>query len=175
MGARNHDVATGRDGANRLFREFSRTGLAILVAVIATVLGGLFWATQRSDDISVQRQVRIAEHAIEVALDDIALQQETVAVWDDSVQRMVAPVKDQQWLYDNVGLWLFHIFHHDESILLDDRGHPVQLVVGGVRAPIEHFTRIRADLAPIIDSARGRGERANGVHDRHPGQPLIGQ
>ena len=173
MAGRDIHATTGRDGARRLYRQFAQAGLAILVAVTAVVVGGLFWATQRSDDVSVQRQARIAEHAIQVALDDIALQQETVAVWDESAQRMVAPAKDQQWLLDNVGLWLFHIFHHDESILLNDRDQLVQLVVDGRRAPSGHFASIRSDLEPVIASARGRGGRSNGVHDRHPGQPLA--
>jgi diguanylate cyclase (GGDEF)-like protein len=166
-------AAASRDGARRLFTQFSRATVGILAAVVLVVIGGLLWAANRSDDVSVQRQERIARHAIHVALDELALQQETVAIWDDSAQHMVAPVRDQQWLFDNVGFWLFRMFHHDESILLDERDRPVQVVRRGKLVPHDHFTGLRGDLEEIIASARGRSNEPNGVHDRNPSQPLA--
>ena len=45
-----------------------RATIVLLGAVILTLAGGLVWATQRSDDISVERQERVTWHAIQVAL-----------------------------------------------------------------------------------------------------------
>ncbi len=74
----------------RLAWQLSRATLVIFIAVIATVTGALLWASWESDEVSVQRQERIARHAFGVALDELALQQEAVAVWDEAAARLVA-------------------------------------------------------------------------------------
>ena len=138
----------------------------ILAAVILIVAGGLWWSTLRSDDISVQRQERVARHAIHVALDELALQQETVAVWDDTAKQMVARNRDLGWLFDNTALWLFNIFQHDETWLLDERDRPVLLAVHGKRAPAAHYDELIGDVTPLIHAVRGRGHKIAGPHDR---------
>ena len=79
------------EGARRLSGQFTRATLLIFAAVTAIVVGGLFWATHRSDQLSIQRQERVAIHSMEVALDELAQQQETVAVWDDAERTWSRP------------------------------------------------------------------------------------
>jgi sensor domain CHASE-containing protein len=161
------------EGAVRLTRQLSRASLFVFVAVTATVILALLWATHQSDTVSVQRQERIARHAMEIALDELALQQETVSIWDESAQQMLAPVKDHQWLFHNVGSWLHRIFNHDETWLLDERNRPVQIVIGGQIVPHGHFWQRQADLQKLIRGARGEIPGENGQHDRNPGKQLT--
>src|SRR6266550_2191075 len=115
----------------RVSTQLSRTAMGMLLAVALVSLAGLFWSTRQSDQISVERQARVARHSINMALDELALQQETVAVWDESAASMTSQKPKQQWLYDNIGLWLHGIFHHDETFLLDGADQPVQAVQEG--------------------------------------------
>jgi diguanylate cyclase (GGDEF)-like protein len=163
----------GLEGAQRLARQFSHATLLVLLAVIATVTVALFWATHESDTVSVQRQERVARHSMNVALDELALQQETVAIWDESAMRMVSAVKDQKWLFDNLGSWLHRMFAHDESWLLDERNRPVQIVVHGRRVSKRHYWQRQKDVQQLIQGARGQGALANGVHDRNPRRRLA--
>lgn len=165
-------VVLGTEGARRLSRQLTRATIAILGAVVLLLAGGLWWATQWSDEVSVQRQERAAWHAIHGSLDELALQQETVAVWDESAAHMVAPVRDTGWLFDNTALWLFNMFQHDETWLLDEHDRPVLVAVGGKRVGPEHFWRLRKDISILLNSVRGGPGGILGPHDRNPGQPL---
>jgi diguanylate cyclase (GGDEF)-like protein len=172
MGMRGASAVRGVEGAQRLAHQFTRATLLLLAAVVAIVIGGLFWATHRSDEISIQRQERVAIHSIDVALDELALQQETVAIWDDMATYMIAARPNQTWLFDNGGSWLHRIFDHHESWLIDERNQPVQIVVAGKRIAATNFQRHYQDIQPLVAAARGVELKTNGRHDRHPGEPL---
>src|SRR3954454_7711968 len=116
----------GSRAPSRLSSQLSRTAVAMLIAVAMVAVSGLYWSTRQSDQVSVERQVRVARHSIDIALDELALQQETVAVWDESALHMTQPKPPQQWLYDNIGFWLHQIFAQDEVFLLDGRDRLVQ-------------------------------------------------
>nr|WP_237219839.1 EAL domain-containing protein [Sphingomonas arenae] len=165
-------IALGTEGARRLSRQLTRATVAILGAIVIVLAGGLWWATQWSDEVSVQRQERVAWHAIHVALDELALQQEAVAIWDESAAKMVAPVRDTDWLFDNTALWLFNMFQHDETWLLDEHDRPVLVAVRGQRVGAERFWRLRQDLSSLLSSVRGGPGGILGPHDRNPGRPL---
>src|SRR5438874_2592506 len=165
-------VLYGSRGPTRLSSQLSRTSLAMLIGVAILSLAGLYWATRQSDQVSVERQVRVARHSIDIALDELALQQETVAVWDESALMMVRRPLDRQWLFDNVGSWLHRMFAHDEGYLLDGRDQPVQAVNEGRLAPFSRYSALRPQLQLLVNTVRGRLHVANGRHDRLPGVPL---
>ena len=173
MVTRLSSAGLGGASAKRLSGQVSKASLLVLVAVIATLFGGLIWSSQRSDLVSIERQERVARHALEVALDELAQQQETVAVWDESAARMVAPKKDHEWLLHNMGGWLFKIFKHDEAILLDADGKLVQAVAQGKIVPPSRARPIEGAIAELLKGVRGELTDGNGVHDRTPGKPLA--
>ena len=156
----------GTEGARRLSALLSRATVLVLLAVALSVTGGLFWATERSDDLSVERQERVTWHAIHVALDELALQQEAVAIWDESAEHMVAEKRDLDWLFGNTGLWLFNMFKHDETWLLDEQDWPVQVVVNGKRASLNRYWELKGSIAPLLRDVRQGPERVLARHDR---------
>ena len=157
----------------KLSRDLSRAAVIVMLAVVVAAAFGLYWSTKRSDDVSVERQVRVARHSIDVALDELALQQETVAIWDETALKLSQPIVDQQWLFDNVGSWLHRIFDHDVALVLDGKDQPVQSTLEGRRVSNALFSRISNDLRPVIASVRGRMFGPNGKHDRNPGRVLA--
>src|SRR3954449_11685557 len=106
-------VLYGRRAPPRLSSQLSRTAFVMLLAVAVVSIAGLYWSTRQSDEVSVERQVRVTRHSINIALDELAQQQETVAVWDESALHMTRPYPNQQWLHDNIGIWLHRIIAHD--------------------------------------------------------------
>jgi len=153
--------------------------VTILIAIGATIVAALFlagtgvyWATHQSDAVSVERQARSARHVIEASVDELALQQETVAIWDDAIMHMVEERPDQVWIHDNIGSWLHRIFGHDEVFVLDGYNRPIYAAVDGEPAKAERYTSLARDLSPLLLSVR-RGDRGeNGRHDRNPGRAL---
>ncbi|MDP9421707.1 MAG: EAL domain-containing protein [Pseudomonadota bacterium] len=159
------------EATGRISSQLSRGTLIIMLALTTIVVGGLLWATQRSDTVSVERQVRVARHSIDIALDELALQQETVAVWDNSALEMTRDKLDHQWLFDNVGSWLNRIFQHDEAYLIDGFDRPVQAVVDGKRVSTDRYWQLHKDLDLLVHSIRGDIRNA-GRHDRLANHPL---
>src|SRR5438309_6255803 len=157
----------------RLSSQLSRTALAMLIAVALVSIAGLYWTTRQSDEVSVERQIRVTRHSINIALDELAQQQETVAVWDESAWYMSRAKPDQQWLHDNIGFWLHRIFAHDEVFLLDGRDRLVQADTEGVVVPATRYEALRTDIAPLLLMVRGTRPCVNGAHDRHAGRPLL--
>jgi diguanylate cyclase (GGDEF)-like protein len=150
----------------------TRTFGAMVFAALLLASAGLYWATHESDTISVGRQARSAHHAMETSVDELALQQETVSIWDDSASHVVAERRDYSWIHDNVGSWLSRIFGHDEVFILDHADQPIYASVKGAVVPLTRYTALSRDLQDLVDSVRGRIKGPNGRHDRNPGQPL---
>jgi hypothetical protein len=71
---------------------------AFVVTLAAVILAGcgLYWATTRSGAVSIERQIRETRHALSNSIDELAVQQEVVAVWEDPVVRReeVRPAHD---------------------------------------------------------------------------------
>jgi diguanylate cyclase (GGDEF)-like protein len=145
----------------------------MLIAVAFVSIAGLYWSTRQSDEVSVERQIRVTRHSVNIALDELAQQQETVAVWDESALYMSRARPDQQWLHDNIGFWLHRIFAHDEVFLLDGRDRLVQADSDGEIVAPSRYQALRKDLGPLLLMVRGKIKCVNGPHDRHAGQPLL--
>jgi diguanylate cyclase (GGDEF)-like protein len=142
------------------------TGIAI--AAILLMIFGLYWTTSRSNAISIERQVRTTQRAFDDSVARLALEQETVAVWDETATRLSQPDPDMGWIHDNVGLWLNKVFGHDRTYIVDGRDRPIYASIDGHRVPAAGFEAIRADLRYMIDEARGRRRTPSNKFDRHP-------
>ena len=157
-------------------RSFSVTiSIAIGAMIIVSLFlasAGVYWATHESDAVSVERQTRSARHAMELSVDELALQQETVAIWDDSSEHLVAVNPDMVWVHDNVGLWLNRVFGHDEVFILDGSDRPIYASVKGAPVSLGRYAIISQDFKYLVNSVRGRDSGSNGRHDRNPNRSL---
>ncbi len=158
-------------GHRNVFSVTIIIGIATTIfAAILLALAGVYWATHESDAVSVERQARSAQHAMEISVDELALQQETVAIWDDSITHMVADPLNMTWLHNNIGSWLHRIFGHDEVFILDGFNQPAYASVNGEQVPLARYLSLSADLKFLLNSVRGRDGGRNGRHDRNPGR-----
>ncbi len=161
------------EGPRNLSRRLTFATLANLVAVALILVGGLVWATQGSDEISVERQIKLARHSINTALDSLALQQQPVAIWDDSYEHMTAKKKDVPWLEANLSNWLNYMYQHDVGMLIDAKGETVNYAIEGASVPLQYATSVRKDVQPLIDAVNDVGDPKPGLHDRLLGQSPV--
>lgn len=162
-------VATPRSKSSALV---ATSITAMVVATVLLAVAALYSAASESDSVSVERQARWASHAIDISIDELALQQETVAIWDDAASHLVASRLDETWIHDNIGGWLYRIFRHDEVLILDGFDRPIYAAIEGERVPIDRFRSLSSEVKPLIDGVRGRMFH-RGRHSRLPGQPLV--
>jgi sensor domain CHASE-containing protein len=111
----------------------------VLVAVTTLALGAaaILWAVNKSNDISAERQLQTMLRSIKGIVQELALQQETVAIWDEPVLHLRADKPDPEWLDGSIGIWLQRTFGHDQVFLvfiLDAAGNPVYAALDGTRA-----------------------------------------
>ena len=161
---------TGRP--ERLTNQLATLALLLLFAIGLIAFAGVYLSTRQSDISSIDRQARGAQQSLDIALDDLSLQQETVAVWDEVALKLASPTVDLRWLSDNVGLWLHNIFGHDVTVILDGHNRLVQITFGGVAGDEALYRSYRAGFAELIRSVRGENHGIATRHDRRLGQPL---
>lgn len=145
----------------------------LFIGIVSLSAGGLYWSTTQADAVSLAAQILTTRRALDASVDELALQQETVAIWDDAAVKLQEKVLDRTWLRDNITFWLPKIFNQDEVIIVDGQDHLIEASAGGVAAPTSYFRAREPDLRPILHALRGDPTALNGVHDRLPGRPLA--
>lgn len=163
-------VSSGAD--RKINHSISRTILAVVLATVMLAIGGALWAAHESDVVSVERQAQLASHAMESSVDELALQQETVAVWDEAAEQAVKADPDLQWLEWNVGGYLNQLFGHDEVFLLDGADNAFYAHGNGQQVPAKRYRQLHPFIGHLIESLRGRSVETAGLHDRLGGTVL---
>jgi diguanylate cyclase (GGDEF)-like protein len=167
---------------SRVGRFTPRFVSSVLIPVVAATLTatlscafGLYWATTRSDAVSVDRQIRATELALRSSLDELAVQQEVVAVWEDPVIKLDKKRIDWGWIDKNIGIWMYDIFRHDRVYVLNGKDKPIYAMDGGKRVASESYAPAEDNLKRLVDDIRGRSMEPNHSHERLPGRPLHPQ
>ncbi len=94
----------------------------------------VLWSTTQSDKITRDRQHRIVEFALARSIEKIPYDQESVAVWDDSVTN-VHNAFDRHWVDVNLGVWMFDYFKHDRVYVVDAKSRVLYVMSEGVEVP----------------------------------------
>jgi diguanylate cyclase (GGDEF)-like protein len=151
----------------------SRVLLPVFAVTVTAVLlsaFGLYWATTRSDAVSVERQIRATQLALSSTLDELAAQQEVVAVWEDPVIKLDKKRVDWNWIDKNVGTWMYDVYRHDRVYILNGKGESIYAMEEGKRVSPKSYAEVQDKLKPLIDDVRGHGMNANNIHERLPGR-----
>ena len=139
------------------WRSSSRVLLPITLtfSLMALIVAGfLFYAAHATDRVAWERESRIVSHVLEEQFAKITHDQESVTIWDESVERVRAAEVDFPWFDLNLGIWLHDYFGHDRAYVLNDHDQPVYAMANGVRALPSSFTTARTALDPLIKSLR---------------------
>lgn len=133
----------------------------------------LVWTVNQSDSISIERQVRTTQTAIDSSVGDLATQQETIAVWDLAVTELRKEQLNWGWVDAEMGTWLHRLFAHDQVYILNGRDEAIYVMKGGASAPTEQYLLAAPDLQPLVDTARAQlNERASA--DSGAGAQIFG-
>ena len=109
-------------------------------------------AISLADENALARQERFAERNIAAAIEIIPEQQRSATVWDDAIKNVVA--RDEDWLDDNLGVWMQDYFGHNENYVLNQSNEPLfASVLGEIRPPEVYAVRAEV-LAPLVDQLR---------------------
>ena len=124
-----------------------------LIATAAASLGFVLWSAHNEDQRALARQEALARHIIELQLDRIPHDQQSVTIWDDAVTHTKLHF-DPQWIETNIGVWMHSFFGHDDVLVLNDRNEPIYMSSGDRTAGIEAAAKLLPDLKPIAADLR---------------------
>ena len=144
--------------------------VAFAFASIAFAMVGLFSVTYQGDRLSMDREIRATQIAIDESIQELAREQEMVAISDETLLRLSDPHPDWRWFDRNVGSRLHRSYQHDQLFILNGRDEPLYAVIEGARVAPERFKTVDPDVRRMLDVVRGRIREPNHRHDRNPGQ-----
>jgi diguanylate cyclase (GGDEF)-like protein len=101
---------------------------AVLVTGVA--LGSAAWI----DAVAKNRHKRVVAFALGKSVEKISYDQESVAIWDDSVVN-VRNSFNPAWVDVNLGVWMYDYFKHDRVYILDAKDRTLYTMADGKQAP----------------------------------------
>jgi sensor domain CHASE-containing protein len=160
-------VPTNLAGMSNLISQVSRFArrwpvrvLAFVGAAMMAMLVAVFWlglvATSSVDEIALNRQLEFARNGLDTLFESIPKDQESVTVWDDAVERTKA--RDDQWMKENLGEWMFEYYGFDEVFVLNSADRPIHAMREGstLADPMSAWEREKAYFQPLVTDLRRR-------------------
>jgi len=128
---------------------------ALTLLLLGTLVGLiLHFSTSQSDAYALERQDRLVRIAVAQSMSDIAVDQEASTNWDDAVLRMRETPFDETWLDNNLGIWFYTYYRHDETYLLDASDRPVYAMQQGVRVRPQSFAKVADPVLRLAPQLR---------------------
>jgi len=163
---RRRSLATGRwqepdGGAREALASQILARSLLIVLLMAGLLAGFMWvAARKSDELSIARQQNVIAIVLADHFRKIAHDQETSTFWDESVEKLKALPLDQAWLDDNLGVWMYTYYGHDEAFIVDGGDRLLYAMRGGKRAdPVAYARSIGQIVRPLIAELRAKTRR----------------
>ncbi len=138
--------------------------LFVAVATLSLGAASILWAVNKSNDVSAERQLRVMERSIRAVVQELARQQEMVAIWDDAIVELGKSPMDLKWIDANIGVWLSRTFGQEEVYILNDRDEPINAVLDATRVSNHEFERVRESLSSLIAGIRGVSDSPHKDH-----------
>jgi signal transduction histidine kinase len=106
-----------------------------MTAVAAALIASFAWlASEQVDQLALGRQAEIVGYELQERIGLVAREQQSIAVWDDTVTYTRA--NDTKWMADYIGNWLHSYFGHDLGYVLDDKNRIIFAAREGKSAPL---------------------------------------
>ncbi len=122
-----------------------------IVVLMAAMLGGFLWyAARKADELSIDRQQKLIATVLEQNFRSVAHDQEVATVWDDAVEELARRPIDQSWIDDNLGLWFYTYYGHDEVFIVDPEDRPVHAMRKGRRDDVATYARSMGDTGRAL-------------------------
>ncbi|WP_308514435.1 EAL domain-containing protein [Sphingomonas flavescens] len=127
----------------------------VALALLSLLLGAvLHVSTSRSDAFALGQQEKLIRLAVSEARTTIAKDQEASTYWDDAVTRVHQRPLDLAWIDNNLGVWFYTYYKHDETYLLDTSDRPIYAMQNGIRGQPASFDRVSKEVLQLAATLR---------------------
>lgn len=136
--------------------SFSTQLVAVLFGLSILAMLGVVGVAVRAktviDGKAAAREERLALRAVDSERKQIAVEQQSSAIWDDAIAAAVA--RDMDFLENNLGVWMQDYFGHDESYVLSPDGQPIYAAIGGKTVDPRMMADAAPSIAPLVSRLR---------------------
>jgi diguanylate cyclase (GGDEF)-like protein len=146
-----------------LSRQISVLSVAFGLALFLALGSFGWWAASSIDDRSIARQTRAVHRGLIELMDRIPVEQDSSAIWDDSVVNLRAG--NEPWIAENLAEWMSEYFGHDRIYILDPRDRPIRAVAEGVQVETTAYYRDEAAIADRLTRLRAQMAEASAGAD----------
>lgn len=136
----------------------------LVVILLAFAVGGIFWIASYQTSVAISQQVRLANGALRIHADKLAVSAADYGYWDEAVESVVnAP--DYEWMKDNLGSGLSRTLGLDMSYIIDANGRTVFSFADGTNATKDKVVPMPEAFRQSYDNWKSRpaGERYSAV------------
>ncbi|CAJ0992875.1 hypothetical protein SODG_002375 [Sodalis praecaptivus] len=142
------------EGFRRTF--FKNVSFPLLLVLLLTLCAAAasLWLTSRQINANVvRREQETVRASVAQRLHELAVQQYSITVWPPLYAQLIRPTLDRQWLDENVGGWLYTVFHHQQVYLLNARRQEIYAAIEGLSVSPQAPVPLLAQAARLIDAA----------------------
>ncbi|WJI80730.1 MULTISPECIES: EAL domain-containing protein [unclassified Mesorhizobium] len=132
--------------------QVTLTVLTLAVFALAIVVGFGLYATMQADRVSLEREKVFLANGLQDQIAAVKREQESVAVWDDSV--INAKAGNQTWMAENFSVWMYSYYGHNRVYVLDNANRPVHAMREGKVVSPAVFGEDEPALRPTIARLR---------------------
>ncbi len=109
-------------------------------------------AVSKVDEASAAQQERFAAGNLATEISRLPEDQRSATFWDEAVLQTAA--RDQDWMDENLGIWMHEYFGHNESYVLDEKNMPFYAAIEIERASPDAYTERAALIEPLVEQLR---------------------
>ncbi len=130
------------------------TFTVILVAVLSLVLVAAFsvYAVLQVDGAALERQRFFVRSGLTEQIEGLSREQRSVTLWNDSVVN--AKAGNQDWMRENLSVWMSSYYGHDRVYVLDERDQPVHAMQDGAVVEASAFDDAASGVLPLVKRLR---------------------
>ncbi|PTE11273.1 bifunctional diguanylate cyclase/phosphodiesterase [Mesorhizobium helmanticense] len=128
------------------------TVLALAAFALAMVVGFGFYAMMQADRASLERQKIFFANGLQDQIAAVEREQESIAVWDDSV--INAKAGNQQWMAENISVWMYSYYGHNRIYVLDAANRPVHAMHEGQLVLPSAYREDQSAIQPTVERLR---------------------
>lgn len=137
------------------FKNVSFPLLLVLLLTLSAAAASLWLTSRQINTNVVRREQKTVRASVAHHLHELAVQQYSITAWPPLYAQLIRPRLDE-----NVGGWLFTVFHHQQVYLLNARRQGIYAAIDGRSVSPQVLVPLLPQAARLIDAASRRPENA---------------
>ena len=146
--------------------------LGVVAFLGLLIVSFLYMATSSSDELALKHQQQLVELSLRQSAARLINDQEASTIWDDAIEHLRQRPLDLEWIDNNLGIWFYTFYGHDEVYILSPRNDAIYAMQSGARVPPGSFRGVSNNVLPLTRQLRLRLRSGHFAPESSDGQTI---